>query len=57
MIAVDTSALVAVLIDEPQRPRIERLLLKTPVVLIGAPTIFELTMVTVSYTHLRAHET
>ena len=45
MIAVDTSALVAVLIDEPERPRIERLLPETPVVLIGAPTVFELTVV------------
>jgi len=45
VIAVDSSAIVAVLLDEPEAPRIARLLLDSPLLLIGAPTVFELTMV------------
>lgn len=45
MIAVDTSALVALLFGEPEADRIAALLNATDTVLIGAPTALEFRMV------------
>jgi ribonuclease VapC len=42
---LDTSAILAVLLDEPERPRLERLLEENPARLVSAATLVEASMV------------
>jgi ribonuclease VapC len=51
LIVVDTSALVAILADEPEGVLFDELLRSEPSVAIGPPTLFELNMVAASKKH------
>lgn len=46
MIVVDTSALMAILLDEPEAKQFLRIILTSPPAWIGAPTLLEFSIVT-----------